>query len=153
MRTFGGVVTMLVAAMLAIPVVGAQQPPAQPRTDEPLAIARILAAKYPAQPIMSYIPALSWSNSLRLAEMTGEGQWREKPEREMQRFIDDRSLAQAERRLTSLAGGLAFHRAMRAAMTRLRRRVGSMRPSSARIAGHSRERIFRNSTVACQCSA
>ena len=113
MRTFGGVVTMLVAAMLAIPVVGAQQPPAQPRTDEPLAIARILAAKYPAQPIMSYIPALSWSNSLRLAEMTGEGQWREKPEREMQRFIDDRSLAQAERRLTSLAGGLAFHDAWR----------------------------------------
>ena len=31
---------------------------------EPLAIARLLAAKYPAQPIMSYIPALSWSNSM-----------------------------------------------------------------------------------------
>ena len=30
---------------------------------EPLAIARILAAKYPAQPIMSYIPALSWSSN------------------------------------------------------------------------------------------
>src|ERR1700729_3462721 len=27
----------------------------------PLDIAKVLAAKYPAQPIMSYIPALSWS--------------------------------------------------------------------------------------------
>ena len=36
----------------------------------PLAIARVLAAKYPAQPIMSYIPALSWSGSFRLAALT-----------------------------------------------------------------------------------
>ncbi|MEO7133490.1 MAG: glycoside hydrolase family 88 protein [Vicinamibacterales bacterium] len=76
---------------------------------EPLAIARILAAKYPAQPIMSYIPALSWSNSLRLAELTGETQWREKPLEQMQAFIAERTPAIAEPyRLTSLAGALAF---------------------------------------------
>lgn len=109
MRTFTAMVMVLAAAILAAPAPRAQAPAAA----EPLTIARILAAKYPAQPIMSYIPALSWSSSLRLAEMTGEPQWREKPARDMRRFIDDRSLAQAERRLTSLAGGLAFHDAWR----------------------------------------
>jgi len=49
----------------------------------PLDIARVLAAKYPAQPIMSYIPALSWSASFRLAALTGEDRWREKPRREI----------------------------------------------------------------------
>jgi rhamnogalacturonyl hydrolase YesR len=86
---------------------------AQPPAADPLTVARILAAKYPAQPTMSYIPALSWSGSLRLAEMTGESRWRERPEQQMQRFIDDRTLAQAERRLTGLAGALAFHDAWR----------------------------------------
>jgi hypothetical protein len=35
-------------------------------------------------PIMSYIPALSWSGSFRLAALTREDRWREKPRREMQ---------------------------------------------------------------------
>jgi len=79
-------------------------------TTEPLAVARILAAKYPAQPIMSYIPALSWSNSYRLSELTGEPQWREKAARDMEPFKADRAKAKAEpRRLTSLAGAFAFH--------------------------------------------
>ena len=52
-----------------------------------LDIARVLAAKYPAQPIMSYIPALSWSGSFRLAALTGEDRWREKPRRDMQAFL------------------------------------------------------------------
>jgi hypothetical protein len=33
---------------------------------------------------MSYIPALSWSGSFRLAALTREDRWREKPRREMQ---------------------------------------------------------------------
>src|SRR5262245_59225056 len=49
----------------------------------PLDIAKVLAAKYPAQPLMSYIPALSWSGSFRLAALTREDRWREKPRREM----------------------------------------------------------------------
>src|SRR6185503_4073323 len=45
----------------------------------PLDVARVLAARYPAEPVMSYIPALAWSGSLRLAVLTGEDRWREKP--------------------------------------------------------------------------
>jgi unsaturated rhamnogalacturonyl hydrolase len=75
----------------------------------PLDIAKVLAAKYPAQPIMSYIPALSWSGSFRLAALTGEDRWREKPRREMQSFLSGATAAIAEPyQLASLAGHLAF---------------------------------------------
>ena len=68
-----------------------------------------MAAKYPANPIMSYIPALSWSGSLRLAELTGEARWREKPHAEMRPFLTGERAAIAEPYvLTSLAGHLAF---------------------------------------------
>lgn len=103
------ILTMLVAlvfTLLGAPV-AAQAPGMNPA--DPLAIARVLAAKYPAQPIMSYIPALSWSGSLRLSALTGEPQWREKAMKEMQPFISGQTLAIAEPyRLTSLAGALAF---------------------------------------------
>lgn len=76
---------------------------------EPLAIARILAAKYPVQPIMSYIPALSWSNSLRLSTLTGEAQWREKAAKDIAAFTTGKTPAIAEPyRLTSFAGAQAF---------------------------------------------
>ena len=87
--------------------VAAQAPGMSPA--DPLAIARVLAARYPAQPIMSYIPALAWSGSLRLSALTGEAQWREKALKEMQPFITGQTPAIAEPyRLTSLAGALAF---------------------------------------------
>jgi unsaturated rhamnogalacturonyl hydrolase len=80
-----------------------------PSAAEPLAIARVLAAKYPAQPIMSYIPALSWSGSMRLSAMTKEPQWREKAAKDMQAFLSGQTPTIAEPyRLTSLAGALAF---------------------------------------------
>jgi rhamnogalacturonyl hydrolase YesR len=86
---------------------GSTQEPARARS--PLDVARILAAKYPAQPIMSYIPALSWSGSFRLAALTGESQWKDKPRREMQPFLAGKTPAIAEPfQLTSLAGHLAF---------------------------------------------
>jgi rhamnogalacturonyl hydrolase YesR len=75
----------------------------------PLDIAKILAAKYPAEPIMSYIPALSWSGSFRLAALTGEDRWKEKPRRDMQAFLTGATPAIAEPyQLASLAGHLAF---------------------------------------------
>jgi rhamnogalacturonyl hydrolase YesR len=84
----------------------AQSPP---RVAEPLEVARWMAARYPANPIMSYIPALSWSGSLRLAALTGEARWKEKPLREMQPFITGERPAIAEPYLlTSLAGHLAL---------------------------------------------
>lgn len=100
------VLAALVFTLLATPM-AAQSPGMNPA--DPLAIARVLAAKYPAQPIMSYIPALAWSGSLRLSAMTGETQWREKAMKDMQAFISGQTPAIAEPyRLTSLAGALAF---------------------------------------------
>ena len=101
--------TMLVALVFTLLVapVAAQAPGMNPA--DPLAIARVLAARYPAQPIMSYIPALSWSGSLRLSALTGEPQWRDKAMKDMQPFITGETPAIAEPyRLTSLAGHLAL---------------------------------------------
>ncbi len=81
----------------------------QPSATDPLYVARILAARYPAQPIMSYIPALSWSGQLRLSALTGDPQWREKALKDIAAFTSGRTPAIAEPyRLTSLAGALAF---------------------------------------------
>jgi unsaturated rhamnogalacturonyl hydrolase len=75
----------------------------------PIDVARLLAPKYPAQAIMSYIPALSWSGSLRLARMTGETGYRAKPIAEMLPFLEGETPALVEPYvLTSLAGLLAF---------------------------------------------
>ena len=83
----------------------AQEPPER----KPLDIARVLAARYPDAPIMSYIPALSWSGSLRLSELTGEDRWKQKARAQMQPFISGEKPAIAEPYLlTSLAGHLAL---------------------------------------------
>lgn len=75
----------------------------------PLDVARLLAPKYPAQPIMSYIPALAWSGALELAEMTGESRFRDKPLADMASFLSGARPAIAEPyQLTSLAGHLAL---------------------------------------------
>lgn len=103
MRFFAGSIAAA-AALLTL-----AHPAAQAPATEPLAVARILAAKYPAQPIMSYIPALSWSGSLRLSALTREPQWREKAMKDIQAFTSGQTPAIAEPyRLTSLAGALAF---------------------------------------------
>ena len=105
MRVFAGFATLLTAALMSAAPLTARQGPAT----EPLGIARILAARYPAQPIMSYIPALSWSGSMRLTVLTRDAQWRDKATKEMQSFVAGTTPAIAEPyRLTSLAGGLAF---------------------------------------------
>jgi unsaturated rhamnogalacturonyl hydrolase len=75
----------------------------------PLDVARLLAPKYPAQPIMSYIPALSWSGALKVATITGEARFRDKPVAEMAPFVSGAKPAIAEPfLLTSLAGHLAL---------------------------------------------
>ena len=97
---FGLVLAVAVAATLAAH---------QSSSADPLAVARLLASRYPAQPIMSYIPALSWSAQLRLAAMTGETKWRDKALTDIEAFTSERTSAIAEPyRLTSLAGALAF---------------------------------------------
>src|SRR5689334_7977832 len=104
MRNFGGAVFVIALALLA-----ANRSAAQAPVTDPLAIARILAAKYPAQPVMSYIPALSWSSSLRLTGMTQELQWRDKALKDIQAFVPGQTPAIAEPyRLTSFAGAQGF---------------------------------------------
>ena len=61
MRVFTGFATLLTVGIISAAPIAARQG----QETEPLVIARILAAKYPAQPIMSYIPALSWSGGMR----------------------------------------------------------------------------------------
>ncbi len=105
-------------AMRAVMLVGAMSialgpiPPratAQVPDRAPLAVARVLAARYPEAPIMSYIPGLAWAGSYRLAELTGEARWMERPRAEMRPFLTGERPAIAERyALTSLAGHLAF---------------------------------------------
>jgi rhamnogalacturonyl hydrolase YesR len=86
----------------------AQQPPAT-GSARPLDVARLLAARYPESPIMSYIPGVAWSSALRLAALTGEDKWKEKPRRDMQPFLSGDKPAIAEPyQLTSLAGHLAL---------------------------------------------
>jgi rhamnogalacturonyl hydrolase YesR len=75
----------------------------------PIDVARVLAGRYPDSPIMSYIPAVAWSASLRLAQLTGEDRWRDKPRRDMGSFLDGSKPAIVEPYLlTSLAGHLAL---------------------------------------------
>ena len=95
-------------AMALVTVRGDQT--AQPMTGrDPLEVARVLAARYPAQPIMSYIPALSWSGQLRLSQLTKEPQWRDKAMKDIEAFTSGRVPTMTEpARLTSLAGALAF---------------------------------------------
>src|SRR5688500_11007116 len=103
MRAIGAV------GLAALLIAGPRASARQAGTADPIEIARILAARYPAQPTMSYIPALSWSGQLRLSAMTGETQWREKALGEMAVFTSGRIPVIAEPyRLTSLAGALAL---------------------------------------------
>ena len=75
----------------------------------PLDIARMLAARYPASQVMSYIPALSWSGALRLSALTGDRQYRDRAVAQMSPFLSGTRPAIAEPYLlTSLAGHQAF---------------------------------------------
>jgi unsaturated rhamnogalacturonyl hydrolase len=91
------------------PASPAMGPPFDPSRTTPLDIARVLAARYPESPIMSYIPAIAWSASLRLAQLTGEEKWKDKPRRDLQPFLaGDKPAIATPYQLTSLAGHLAF---------------------------------------------
>jgi rhamnogalacturonyl hydrolase YesR len=69
----------------------------------------MLAARYPAAPIMSYIPALAWSGALRLSQTTGDPQYRDRAVAQMTPFLTGEKKAIAEPfLLTSLAGHQAF---------------------------------------------
>jgi len=117
MRLFAGMAAVLGVVMMEAPY--AQGP------GDPVEIARILAARYPAQPMMSYIPALSWSGQLRLFELTGETVWRDRALKDIEAFTSGRTPPIAEPyRLTSLAGAFAFLDAATIAGNSAAHRVG-----------------------------
>jgi unsaturated rhamnogalacturonyl hydrolase len=81
----------------------------QPSQHSPREVARILAARYPENPSMSYIPAVAWSASLRLAQLTSDDQWKVRPRRDIQTFLSGGKPVIAQPYvLTSLAGHSAF---------------------------------------------
>jgi rhamnogalacturonyl hydrolase YesR len=95
---------LILVALLILTIVGSA---AQPRS--PLDVARVLAARYPETPTMSYIPAVAWSSSLRLAQLTSEDRWKERARRDIGVFLSGGKPAIAEPYLlTSLAGHAAF---------------------------------------------
>jgi rhamnogalacturonyl hydrolase YesR len=86
------------------------QPPAGAGGDTrmPLQVARVLAMRYPETASMSYVPALSWSGTLRLSRLTGDAGLREKVRRELAPFLTGEKPAIAEPyRVSSLSAHLA----------------------------------------------
>ena len=76
---------------------------------DPLAIAKLLAAKYPGEPSISYIPAIAWSNTLKLAAMTNDAALKAKVEQQIQPWRSgEKELFGNRIQLTSVAGTLVF---------------------------------------------
>ncbi len=75
----------------------------------PLEIATLLANRYPASPSVSYIPAVAWSNTLRLATRLGDNGLRRKVAGQLAPFLSGETPAVSEPyRLTNLAGLFAL---------------------------------------------
>src|SRR5206468_6645992 len=76
---------------------------------EPAAIARLLAKRYPETPSISYIPAVSWVNTLRLAELTGDASLETKVQNQIAPWVSgERKLFGDRVQLTAVAGVMVF---------------------------------------------
>src|SRR4030095_9755184 len=91
---------MVRTAIFAVLLLGASlreiAPAGQSAIREPLEVARVLAARYPAHPVLSYILVLSWWGALRLRARTGKEHWREKPRQQMMPFVSGEKPSIAE---------------------------------------------------------
>jgi hypothetical protein len=75
----------------------------------PLEIAKVLAARYPAAPSISYIPALAWIKTLELSARTGETALRAKVLAQIQPWLSgDKPLLGDRIQLTTVAGTMVF---------------------------------------------
>jgi unsaturated rhamnogalacturonyl hydrolase len=75
----------------------------------PLEIAKLLAARYPAAPSISYIPALAWINTLKLSTLTGDAALRTKVMAQVQPWLSGEKPLLGDRiQLTTVAGTLVF---------------------------------------------
>jgi unsaturated rhamnogalacturonyl hydrolase len=75
----------------------------------PMAVAQLLAGRYPAAPSISYIPALAWIKTLELSARTGEAALRAKVLGQIQPWLSGEKPLLGERiQLTTVAGTMIF---------------------------------------------
>ena len=76
---------------------------------EPLAIARVLANRYPQNPIVSYIPSVAWANTLRLADLIKDDVLRAKVLEQTRPWVSgERPLFGERIALTAAAGTMIY---------------------------------------------
>ena len=76
---------------------------------DPLVVARVLAGRYPGTPSISYIPALAWVHSLRLAALDGDAPLRDKVLAEVRPWLSgDRPLFGDRVSFAAVAGTMIF---------------------------------------------
>ncbi len=75
----------------------------------PMAVAQLLAGRYPAAPSISYIPALAWIKTLELSARTGEATLRAKVLGQIQPWLSGEKPLLGDRiQLTTVAGTMVF---------------------------------------------
>ena len=76
---------------------------------DPLAVARLIARRYPGNPSISYIPALAWVHTLRVAEMDDDASLRDKVLREVRPWLSEEQPLFGNRiSFAALAGTMIF---------------------------------------------
>ena len=94
---------------------------------DPLAVARRLARRYPGAPGISYIPALAWTHTLRLAELDEDASLRGKVLEEVRPWLSgERALFGDRISFAALAGTMIF--------SALAQSPGDHRAAAARLA-------------------
>jgi rhamnogalacturonyl hydrolase YesR len=76
---------------------------------DPLDVARLLAKRYPETPSISYIPAVAWTTTLRLAEIVNDDSLREKVTAQTRPWASGEKTLFGDRvQLTAVAGTMVF---------------------------------------------
>ena len=76
---------------------------------DPLTVARLMARRYPGTPSISYIPALAWVHTLRVADMDGDASLRDKVMEEVNPWLSgDQPLFGNRISFAALAGTMIF---------------------------------------------
>ena len=76
---------------------------------DPLTAARLMARRYPGTPSISYIPALAWVHTLRVAEMDGDASLRDKVMEQVDPWLSgERPLFGDRVSFAALAGTMIF---------------------------------------------
>ena len=95
---------------------------------DPMAVARLLAGRYPETPGISYIPALAWVHTLRLAALTEDLWLHDKVMAEVRPWLSgEQALFGDTIRLNAVAGTMVFAAVAKSA--------GDTRGTAARLAG------------------